>query len=193
MFERPHHDNWTWRPPEDQWRKKDSGHQRRATETKGRHSNSTIDHGVLFAVSNTFLKMLEPGDKGSERLLPLCLHTFCRTSNTHQRLCPNLDLRTWGKRPTWTTPSRTSTAAITLSDPPWRLQCQSRSRPWILVFLLGLLWSWQDKRERAAPVGALLLSWPLPDQLLSADEATTQNVMAPPSIQALTLARHGHC
>ena len=62
----------------------------------------------------------------------------------------------------------------------------------MLVFLLGLLWSWQDKRERAAPVGALLLSWPLPDQLLSADEATTQKVMAPPSIQALTLARHGH-
>ena len=60
----------------------------------------------------------------------------------------------------------------------------------MLFFLLGLLWSWQDKRERAAPVGALLLSWPLPDQLLSADEAPTQNVMAPPSIQAL--ARHGH-
>ena len=69
-----HHDNWTWRP-EDQWRKKDSDHQRRATETKGRHSH-TIDHGAVFAVSNTFLKMLEPEDKGSERLLPLCPHTF---------------------------------------------------------------------------------------------------------------------
>ena len=113
--------NWTWRP-EDQWRKKDSGHQRRATETKGRHSQSTIDHGAVFAVSNTFLKMLEPEDKGSGYLsAPIrgqrgSRRSDCRTSNTHRHLCPNLDLHTWGKRPTWTIPSRTSTAAITLSS-----------------------------------------------------------------------------
>ena len=156
MFERPHHDNRTWRPPEDQWRKKDSGRQRRATETKGRHSHSTIDNGIAFVVGNTFLKMFEPGDKGSERLLPLCLHTFVglvTLISQQQSPCP-----------------------------PWRLQRQSRCRPWVLVFLLGLFWSWQDKRERAAPVGALLSSWPLPNQLLFADEATTQNVMVPPSI-----------
>ena len=191
MFERPHHDNRTWRPPEDQWRKKDSDHRRRATETKGRHSHSTIDHGVLFAVSNTFLKMLEPEDKGSERLLPPCLHTFVglvtligayALTLTSAPEAKDLPERYHQEHPQQQSPY-----------PPWRLQCQSRSRPWILVFLLGLLWSWQDKRERAASVGAFLLSWPLPDQLLSADEATTQNVMAPPSIQALTLARHGHC
>ena len=191
MFERPHHDNRTWRPPEDQWRKKDSNHRRRATETKGRHSHSTIDHGVLFAVSNTFLKMLEPEDKGSERLLPLCLHTFVglvtligayALTLTFAPGAKDLPERYHQEHPQQQSPY-----------PPWRLQCQSRGRPWILVFLLGLLWSWQDKRERAASVGAFLLSWPLPDQLLSADEATTQNVMAPPSIQALTLARHGHC
>ena len=93
MFERPHHDNWTWWPPEDQWRKKDSGHQRRATETKGRHSHSTIDHGAVFAVSNTFLKMLEPGDKGSERLLPLCLHTFVGLGCASHPLIPQRWLR----------------------------------------------------------------------------------------------------
>ena len=93
MFERPHHDNRTWRPPEDQRRKKDSGHQRRAAETKGRHSHSTIDHRVVFAVGNTFLKMFEPGDKGSERLLPLCLHTFVGLACASHPLIPQRWLR----------------------------------------------------------------------------------------------------
>ena len=156
-----------------------------------RHSHSTIDHGVLFAVSNTFLKMLEPEDKGSGRLLPLCLHTFVGLVTLIGAYAPTLTSIPGAKD----LPERYHQEHPQQQSPypPWRLQCQSRSRPWILVFLLGFLWSWQDKRERAAPVGALLLSWPLPDQLLSADEATTQNVMAPPSIQALTLARHGHC
>ena len=190
MLERPNNDNWTWRPPEDQWRKKDSGHQRRATETKGRHSHSTIDHGAVFAVSKTFLKMLEPGDKGSERLLPLCPHTFVGLVTLINAYAPTLTSIPGAKD----LPERYHQEHPQQQSPypPWRLQCLSRCRPWMLVFLLGLLWSWQDKRERAAPVGALLLSWPLPDQLLSADEATTQKVMAPSSIQALTLAWHGH-
>ena len=75
--------------------------------------------------------------------------------------------------------------------PPWRLQRQSRCRPWILVFLLVLLWSWQDKRERERRLA--LCSYHGLCQLLFADEATTQNVMVPPSMQALILARHGHC
>ena len=180
MFERPHHDNRTWRPPEDQWRKKDSGHQRRATATKGRHSHSTIDHGVAFAVGNTFLKMFEPGDKGSERLLPLCLHTFVGLVTLISAFAPTLtsipEAKDLPERYHQEHPQQESPC------PPWRLQRQCRCRPWVLVFLLGLFWSWQDKRERAATVGALLSSWPLPNQLLFADEATTQNFMVPLSI-----------
>ena len=180
MFERPHHDNRTWRPPEDQRRKKDSGHQRRAAEAKGRHSHSTIDHRVVFAVGNTFLKMFEPGDKGSERLLPLCLHTFVGLVTLISAFAPTLtsipEAKDLPERYHQEHPQQESPC------PPWRLQRQCRCRPWVLVFLLGLFWSWQDKRERAAPVGALLSSWPLPNQLLFADEATTQNVMVPLSI-----------
>ena len=92
-----------------------------------RHSHSTIDHGVLFAVSNTFLKMLEPEDKGSERLLPLCPHTFVGLETLIGTYAPTLTSIPGAKD----LPERYHQEHPQQQSPypPWRLQCQSRSRP----------------------------------------------------------------
>ena len=42
---------------------------------KGKSAEEHREHGVGFAVRNSLLKMVEPGDKGSERLLTLRLQT----------------------------------------------------------------------------------------------------------------------
>ena len=42
---------------------------------QGRRSNETTDHGVGSAVRNSFLRMVEPGSGGSERLLTFCLNS----------------------------------------------------------------------------------------------------------------------
>ncbi|XP_076041899.1 uncharacterized protein LOC143025776 [Oratosquilla oratoria] len=41
----------------------------------GKSAEDGSEHGVGFAVRNTLLSMVEPGDKGSERLMTLRLHT----------------------------------------------------------------------------------------------------------------------
>ncbi|XP_076059404.1 uncharacterized protein LOC143036032 [Oratosquilla oratoria] len=41
----------------------------------GKSAEDRSEHGVGFAVRNTLLSMVEPGDKGSERLMTLRLHT----------------------------------------------------------------------------------------------------------------------
>ena len=42
---------------------------------QGMSAEKRREHGVGFAVRNTLLKMIEPGDKGWERLLTLRFHT----------------------------------------------------------------------------------------------------------------------
>ena len=42
---------------------------------QGKSAGDRREHGVGFAVRNTLLGMVEPGDKGSERLMTLRLHT----------------------------------------------------------------------------------------------------------------------
>lgn len=42
---------------------------------QGKSAEESREHGVGFAVRNSLLNMVEPGDKGSERLLTLRLHT----------------------------------------------------------------------------------------------------------------------
>ncbi len=41
----------------------------------GKSAEDRMEHGVGFAVRNTLLSMVEPGDKGCERLMTLRLHT----------------------------------------------------------------------------------------------------------------------
>lgn len=108
---------------------------------QGKSAEDHGEHGVGFAIRNTLLKMVEPGDRESEHLVTLHLHTsvglvtlvsvypptLTSTAEAMDEFYANLGL------------SRTSrcqehTIQGTPHD-PWRLQCPSGCRPRLMAYL----------------------------------------------------------
>ena len=130
--------------------------------------------------------MVEPDGKGLEWRLPPRLYTFAGLITLISAYAPTLTLKP-ETRDEFYTNLNDVIKNIHISNHLLLGDFNAR------VFLLGFLWSWQEKREQAAPTRALILSWPLCDQFLFPDGSTTKSVMASRLIKALAPARHGHC
>lgn len=102
-------------------------------------------------------------------------------ATSYTRHCHASALHTWGIRwvlyqPEWCHQEHSQKRK---PHPRW-LQRQSRCRRWLLALLLGFVWSWQDQREWAASVAALLISRCLHDLLVFPAEAATECHSATP-------------
>ena len=64
----------------------------------GKAADETREHGVGFAVKNSLLSMIEPGEEGTDRILTLRLQTS-RHCQSFQSLHTYTLLHTGGKRP----------------------------------------------------------------------------------------------
>lgn len=114
---------------------------------------------IIIWITNTLPKMVEPGDKWSEHLLTLHLHTSEGPVKLISAYAPTLTSTSKAKDKfyTWTMPSRTSTATNNLfflaTLPPG-----ADHASW--VFLLRFLWNWWGQWECAALIGPLLQTKP---------------------------------
>ena len=156
------------------------------------HSRSIIDHGVGFAVRRTLLKMVEPGDKGSECLLRLRLYTFAGLVTLISAHAPTLTSTPEARDEFYTNLKEAikniynSDRLVLLGDLNARVSADHDSWSSCLGSFGKINENGQHLLEFCSYHGLCVTNpyFQMKPQ---------HSVMAPPLIQALAPARHGHC